>query len=150
LYDGVTGKPEKVTLVDLQMVREGCPTLDLVIFLLSSTALSRKCQYELLEIYHDEFLKHCNALKVEVLPGFNLETLRRRYRRSSIFGFVLGIGYLQIILKPKAEAVDLDAMGKEVNMNDLMESALGKVKENSKLKKRLVELVEELYADGVI
>ncbi|ODM94100.1 hypothetical protein Ocin01_12583 [Orchesella cincta] len=60
------GKPAAVTLVDYQLAREACPTLDLVLFLYTSIRASIRIPDldEILRVYHDAFVRNCEALQV--------------------------------------------------------------------------------------
>jgi len=147
--------PEDVTLLDLQLYREACPTTDLLYFTFSSLTYETRKKYEtqLLRIYYQRYLRVCNSLKGTQMPGFTFQRLQRRYRAAKWFGVFLALPVLSIILSSPETAVDMDTMDKEENGNiaDMFETIITDGSKNNDLfKDRFGGLLKELYEDGVI
>ena len=152
-YDD-SGKPSKVLLLDLQLVGEACPTVDFARIFYTSLKPDIRQKYtdHFLQIYHDKFLYFCYILKSEPLPGFNMETLRRRYRRLQIDGFILTLSLLNLSLSPPPPAPD-SLEFKERKTKSIIEIFKGITeanKNNRNLIERLCETAREVYENGVI
>lgn len=145
-------KPIEVTLVDFQIAREACPTTDLAYFLFTSVRapLRNKHEDELLQVYYDAFTRYCEALNVKSLPGFTFENLKRRYRRSKIFGLMLSLPLLNVVLKPHEESIDLDKSGEGENIAELFSSVMDGAGSNTKYRDEITASVLNLYEDGVL
>ncbi|ODM88647.1 hypothetical protein Ocin01_18035 [Orchesella cincta] len=148
------GKPVAVTLVDYQFAREACPTVDLAYFLYASIRPVIRIQKldELLQVYHDAFVRYCEALQVNLLPGFSLETLKRRFHRAHIFGLVLSIIFLIVVLKPKQNGAKV-TNGHKVELKHgetLFRSLMEGMDQNELLKDEISSIVLHLYEIGVI
>lgn len=151
-YDEETGKPEKVTLVDLQLYREGCPTTDLIYFFFTSTTSETRRNHEeaLIRLYHDKFLEYCTELKCEPLPGFNLSSLKRRFRNAKVMGFLWSMQLLTVVLKEPEKVINIAEMDQKQDANEMFSNILGDSDTNTILRKRLSEMTQELYEDGVL
>ncbi|ODM99563.1 hypothetical protein Ocin01_07130 [Orchesella cincta] len=149
--DQVPKKPVTVTLVDWQVNREACPTIDLAYFLYCSVRSSLRIPNldKILRIYHDAFVRYCDALQVKLLPGFTFETLKRRFRRSQHFGLMVSLPLLSIVLKPKEEAVDMDSVESN-EMAEVFGSVMVGNDKNELLKHEISQTVLNLYETGVI
>jgi hypothetical protein len=146
-------------LVDLQLFREACPTIDLSYFFYTSTThdFRRKHLEQLLDYYASSFLQCCKVLGVKPLPGFSPSELKRRFHLSKPFGLMSGIMLLPLMLQKPEDAQDLDkapvtADGREEEkFGELMKSvAISKTDENRGLQDRYVGLASELYEDGIL
>ena len=161
-YDPETGKPLKTMLVDLQLFREACPTLDLVYFIYTGTTPEFRKEYlnQLLELYADSFLHYCKVLEVKTLPGFSCAELKRRFHLGKIFGLIISIMLLPIMLSEPEDAPDLDtlkrkrySLGVETdleNMGEMMKAINQSASRNTCLADRFVGLAREFYVDGVL
>ncbi|CAL8110271.1 unnamed protein product [Orchesella dallaii] len=149
--DEVPKKPVKVTIVDWQVNREACPTIDLVYFLFCSVRTSIKIPHldDLLKVYHDAFLRYCNALEVSPLKGFSFETLKRRFRRAQHFGILVSMPLLSIVLKSVEESFDIDTVQSD-DMGELFRSMMTGSDKNALVKHELSETVLDMYKNGVI
>ena len=152
--DGITGKPRRMKIVDLQMFREACPTTDLAYFFYSSTVaeLRRGHLDDLLGLYFSEFVRHCAELGTPPPPAFDFPTLKRRFHRAKIFGLCLSTFLLPIVLTPPEQSKNLDSEDKGKDMVDVFSDLLmnNEGNSNTNLQGRLKEMVAELYEDGVI
>ncbi|CAL8110269.1 unnamed protein product [Orchesella dallaii] len=144
-------KPVSVTLVDWQLNREACPTIDLAYFLFSSVRTSLRIPNldKLLGIYHDAFVRYCDALQVKPLPGFSFETLKRRYRRAQHYGLLVSLPILSIVLKPPKDSIDMDTVKSE-EVSELFGSVMKGNDENALLKHEISATVLDMYETGVI
>ncbi|CAL8110273.1 unnamed protein product [Orchesella dallaii] len=149
--DQVPKKPVTVTLVDWQINREACPTLDLAYFFFSSVRAPLRIPNldALLKVYHDAFLRYCDALQVKPLKGFSFETLKRRFRRAEYFGLLMSLPLLTFVLKPPEEAVDMDADATE-QLTDIYANIVKDSDQNTALKDEICATVLNLYETGVI
>lgn len=146
-------KPEAVMLVDFQLSRPGCPTADLVYLLYTSTTVEFRRQYlqDSLQLYYDKFNEFCGILGVDTLPDFSMEVLRRRFHRNKISGFMMAVTTFPMMLKDSNKASDLEVVCKDVKMDDMMSQAFGEGASDSDLyKKRILEIAQEMYEEGVI
>jgi len=105
---------------------------------------------DFLRLYADEFMFHCDALGVPYLPGFSYESLVRRFHRSKVVGFIMGMIILPVLLKDAKEAQDLDSLKGDMDIGEMFISALGPQGDNIVYKQRLYALCKEMYAEGVI
>ncbi|CAL8110275.1 unnamed protein product [Orchesella dallaii] len=144
-------KPVKITLVDWQVIREACPTIDLAYFFFSSVRAPIRIPHldDLLKVYHDAFIRYCDALTVTPLPGFTFETLKRRFRRAEIFGLLVGLPLLNVVLKPPEESIDMDTV-KSDQIVDLFASVVDGSDKNTLLQDEISATVLNLYEKGVI
>jgi len=151
-YNKSGNKPEEIVLIDLQMVREACPTMDMVYVLYSSTdsEFRKKHLDEMLELYHDEFLRNCSLLDVEPLPGFSVEELKRRFHVSKILGYCLAIMVLPIMLKDAADVMDLEKMKEGSGLDDMFNTLAENAGSNKAYSRRITEMARELYEEGVL
>lgn len=163
-YDPITKKPVEIMLVDLQVFRESCLTLDLVYFFYTSTDHNLRSQSldSLLQLYADHFLQFCRILDTPPFPDFSVKELKRRFNRSKVLGFMMAILVLPIILTSPENSVNLDdvevkASGKEgeegeiPDLSDLLDSM--KVKEagdQNLMQSRFQGMILELHKDGVL
>lgn len=141
-----------MTLVDLQLMREKCPTLDLAYFLYCSTTSEfRKAHLnDVLAIYYHEFLTNCSKMKVEPIPDFTLNELKRRFHESKVCGYACAALILSITLKDTKDVVDVDQVNAE-NMEEIMQNMTAdKTRVNSIYTERICNLAQELYDEGVI
>jgi len=99
-------------------------------------------------VYHDAFAKVCDKLGYEKLPGFSMETLRRRYRRGKVLGFLLAMPILTFVLKPEGESVELDSL--EGDMQEIFGSMMDGRETNTRLRDRMLEIATDFYEDGII
>jgi len=150
-YDEKTGEPLECVLLDLQIAQENCITIDLAYVIYASTdgELRKTYMGELLLSYHDTFNEICSNLKCSTLPGFTIETLKARLHYAKIIGFMIGVIVPAVTLKEKDE--NMEEMGHDVNMEDMLLTAMNSSEEgNSVYRDRVLELSKELYNEGVI
>ncbi|CAL8110270.1 unnamed protein product [Orchesella dallaii] len=149
--DEVPKKPLSITLVDWQVNREACPTIDLAYFLYCSVRTSIRIPHldELLKAYHDAFVRFCDALQVKPLKGFSMKTLKRRYRRAQHFGLLVSLPLLSIVLKPVGESIDIDTIQSD-EMAELFSSVMQGNDKNALLKHEMGLIALDLYETGVI
>ncbi|XP_018328541.1 uncharacterized protein LOC108739233 [Agrilus planipennis] len=112
------------TILDWQMVTFSRPTNDLALLIISSvpTELRRQHTETLLDNYWDSFTAICQKLGLDV-PGeleYDRKKLGQDYRRSQLLALLLCIGSVDVALG--------DPLTEE----------------------RLVELLKDLYADGIL
>jgi len=150
-YDEKTGEPLECVLLDLQMAQENCITVDLAYVIYASTREELRKIYmkELLQSYHDTFNEICSNLKCSTLPGFTMETLTSRLHYAKIIGFMIGVIVPAVALKD--EDKNMDEMGHDVNIEDMLLTGMNSSEEgNSVYRDRVLELSKELYNEGVI
>ncbi|ODM91728.1 hypothetical protein Ocin01_14956 [Orchesella cincta] len=151
-HNKVTKKAERIMLVDFQLTRDACPTADLVYLVYTSTTLEyRKAHLdEALQLYHDRFNEVCSLMGVETLPDFNMTSLKRRFHRSKLMGYMMATIGLPIMLIQKGEEINLEDFDQNVNIEEMMTQAFGNKNEGQEYKKRIIDVAQELYDDGVI
>lgn len=141
-------------LIDFQLTREGCPTIDLVYLLYTSTTVDfrRKHLEQTLTLYHDQFAKVCKTLGVEALPDFGVSTLKRKFHRSKVIGFMMAVTTFPMMLREDKKNVNnLEHVDNNVEMEDMFLEAFAEGAGGSALyKTRILEIAEELYEEGVI
>ncbi|ODM99564.1 hypothetical protein Ocin01_07131 [Orchesella cincta] len=144
-------KPVKVTLVDWQITREGCPTVELAYFLFSSVRAPLRIANldDLLKFYHDAFLRYCEALQVKPLKDFTFETLKRRFRRAEYFGVLMALPLLCFVLKPKDQEVDLDKVESD-DIGDVYAAVIDGSDKNVVYADEVSATILNLYEKGVI
>jgi len=104
----------------------------------------------MLQLYADEFMRHCDTIGVEYLPGFGHEALKRRFHRAKYMGAFLGVMVLPLMIKESSDTpVDMEKFKKDVDLSEIMVAATG-VSPTGKYKERLYGLVKELYDEGVL
>ncbi|CAL8110272.1 unnamed protein product [Orchesella dallaii] len=149
--DQVPKKPVTVTLVDWQITREACPTTDLAYFFFSSVRAPLRIPNldALLKVYHDAFIRYCDALAVKPLKGFSFETLKRRFRRAEYYGLLVALPLLTFVMKPPEEAPDMDA-DESQQLADIYANIVEGSEKNEELKAEITATVLNLYETGVI
>ncbi|ODM94101.1 hypothetical protein Ocin01_12582 [Orchesella cincta] len=145
-------KPVAVTLIDWQVIREACPTVDLAYFLYLSVRSSVRIPNlnELLSVYHDAFVRYCEVLQVSVLPGFSMETLARRFRRAQIYALLVPLPLLSIVLKPKENAAKNTEKVDSNEGANIFNSVMVGFDQNELLKDEVSSTILNLYEIGVI
>jgi thiamine kinase-like enzyme len=95
-YDEVTRKAVELLLIDLQVMQEACPTMDLtyLIYTSTTTEFRQKHLEDMLKLYYNSFKSYCDKLGVGYLPGFSLEALKRRFHTSTYNGINHGLNGL--------------------------------------------------------
>jgi hypothetical protein len=152
-YDANTGKPVEVILVDLQLVQETCLTTDLAYAIYASTRTELRKNHldELLQLYHDKFVEICVGHGTPLLPGFTMNELKRRFQNAKIFGFSCATTCLPFMLKEEENAVDLEKSDSDMDMMNMMKEVCGGVNEaNTVFRDRVLEVVQEMYDEGII
>ncbi|CAL8069693.1 unnamed protein product [Orchesella dallaii] len=151
-YDQQTRKPMKVALVDFPLARLSCPTLDLSCLVYTSTRRSFREMHleECLKCYHDTFTKVCEQMGVEPLPGFSLTSLKMKFHVMKLVGFLIAAISLPLNLVELGKEVDFEQKNDNVPMQDMFREACDSGEENSSYQTWILELVEELYDEGVI
>jgi len=151
-YDETTGRPVEVILVDLQIVYEGCPSVDLgyVLYASCRAALRKAHLPTLLQMYVDTFNDTCAKLRCPTLPNFSLETLAARFHRTLPQAFITASMLIPIMLKEEGKAVNLDEMDPSKDISELMETAMTADGQSGAYNERVVELVQEMYDLGVL
>lgn len=116
-YDPLTKKAVDLVLIDLQMMMDACPTSDLGYAIYSSTSPQPRKKYlkDWLRLYCNQFMLHCDALGVPYLPGFNFESLVRRFHRSKLVSFITATIILPVLLKVATQAHDLDSCEEDMD-----------------------------------
>ncbi len=159
--DEATGKVSQTILVDLQICRESCIMADLTYFIYTSTDTKFRKDYliEMLQWYHQQFLKYSKVLKVEEPFGGkdfeNFENFKRKFHRSKLFGFSFATLVLPIILQRAETTKDLDTfeVGGAGGQEDITEmfNNMGRDEDDKVLlRERFSELLTELYDEGVL
>jgi len=150
-FDPDTKEAVEIVLIDFQIMREACPSMELAYCIYSSTTTKfrEKHLHEMLQLYADEFRRHCDVVGVEYLPGFSYEALQRRFHRAKLMGAVLGIQFLPIVLKDALDAPDMEKFSQDKELSEMMISAMG-TRPTEQYKERLYELIKELHNEGVI
>uniref|UniRef100_A0A336M2G9 CSON010766 protein n=1 Tax=Culicoides sonorensis TaxID=179676 RepID=A0A336M2G9_CULSO len=95
----------EVKLVDLQTLRCCSPVFDLLYFMFSSVPINlhKKHLNEFLQIYHESFLASITFNQAAVTEyedfkmNFTLESLKREYEKSGIFGLGIALWLLPMI-----------------------------------------------------
>jgi len=151
-HNEVTKKAERIMLVDFQLTRDACPTADLVYLIYTSTTLEyRKAHLDkVLKLYHDRFNEVCSLMDVESLPGFNLQTLKTRFHRSKLMGYMMALIGLPIMLTQKGDEINMEEIDQSVDMEEMLSQAFGNKNEGQEYKTRIIDVAQELYDDGVI
>ncbi|CAL8069689.1 unnamed protein product [Orchesella dallaii] len=151
-HNGATKKAERIMLVDFQLTREACPTADLVYLIYTSTSLEyRKAHLdEVLQLYHDRFNEICSLMEVDTLPDFNMTSLKRRFHRSKLMGYLMAIIGLPIMLIEKGDEINLEEVDQSMEMEEMFTQAFGHKNQSQTYRKRIIEVAQELYDDGVI
>jgi len=147
--------PLEVKLIDLQGVTEGDPMVDLAKFIYNSTTSTFRRNHLtfLLTLYHDTFMEICDGVRVEPPQGFNLHEIQRRFHRSKVFGFTTCMMGLPFILNEPKDATDLDGMCQMESVQELyaeLAKSSNNVRKSSIFNMRVLDLVQDLYAEGVI
>jgi len=151
LYDPEAKEAVEVVLIDLQIMRAACLSLELASCFFSSTSTKFRERYlhEMMQLYADEFGSHCDVLGVEYLPGFSYDTVQRRFHRAKVMGAVMGIQFLPIVLKDALDAPDMENFTQEKDLSEMIISEMA-TRPTEQLKERLHELIKELHNEGVI
>jgi len=155
-YNEKTNEPESVIVVDYQMCRETCPTMDLAYFIYSgsgaSTRLRQSIVDDLLQTYYDTFMEVCNALNCEPLPGFSFGALKYRLHRMTLFGATMCVILAPIMLLKSEDAKDLDKDEDSGDIGDMIKGVTDLVySEGGEIfKQRMSEFTTELYEMGVL
>jgi len=150
-YDPETGRPVEITLLDLQMPSEACVVNDLeyVVYASTDAELRKNHLDSLLELYHDEFNRHCKKLKVETLPGFTVGELKFRFERAKLLGFFMASMGLPIMLKEEEKAVNLEDIDANADIGEIFTNMTSSG-DNSVFRRRLLEVTRDLYEQGII
>ena len=103
------------------------------------------------EKYAQIFINSCSKLGVPVLPGFNLVSLQRRFHRAKLYALVMSLISLCLVLKDHEGGEGINGAGVKnaANLNDVY-NELKNCPTNTLLEKRVVELVTDMYEDGII
>jgi len=151
-YNSQTLVPDEVLLVDFQVSKDACPTLDLayMTYICTDQKFRQKYTEKLLKKYHDSFIQFCNILNVELLPNFTLESLSQRFHRSKLYAYCLCVIVLPIILK--THSTDLDTLEQREGMGtgEIFLELLNGFSKNNLLQQRIIEVASDFYKDGII
>lgn len=136
-----TGSPQHVILVDFPLVKLACPTIDLACLVYTSTRRNfRKIHLEnCLQLYHDTFLDICGQMKVDSLPGFNINSLKSKFRGSALVGLVIAVISLPSDLKHVEQK---EEAGEKLQKDKDTDTGL--------YEEWIVELVEDVCSEGII
>jgi hypothetical protein len=151
-YDSINERPLEVTLVDIQMAQESCLTDDLVYLIYASTRSVLRKNYldEILQLYFDRFNEICVQLDTPTLPGFTMESLKAKFHRAKVLGFVFATMLLPIVLQDEDDALDLEKMDHEKDLMDMMHDVRGDQNGSVIYRERVLELAQEMYDQGII
>lgn len=146
-----SGHPESVMLIDFQLSRPGCPSVDLAHLLYTSTSTQFRENHtsELLKVYFNQFTELCKVLKLNELPGFSIESLTRKFHRSKILGFFLAIVCYPMMYREDG-GDDLEQVKEDVSVDDMFLDTFSGGTDGSVYKTKILELCQELYNDGVL
>jgi len=140
-------------LVDLQKVREACPTTDLAYFFYTSTTSDLRQNHldDLLDLYAQHFLEHCTLLGGKTMEGFSSAELKRRFHRSKPYGLLIATIVIPFILRSADDQEDWDKLATDAkDLPELLTAMQGKPGDNELISKRIVSMAQELFEQGVI
>jgi hypothetical protein len=156
-YDPLKNTPISVKLVDFQLARENCLTVDLVNFIYLSTtqAFRRENLDKVLRVYYDAFVEYCGLLGVEPYPDFTMSNLVMKFHCAKIWGMINSLFVLPVVLADAADEqiqLNWDQPGGEgLNAVEMFDQLLKQgTQSNDKLATRVVQLVQEMAEEGVI
>lgn len=154
-YDSITGKPCRAVLLDFPLVKMGCPTLDLSCLVYTSTRREFRRKYLLpcLQLYHDRFIAICHNLNTTTLPpGFNMDALRMKFHVSKLIGFLIALISLplNLIEAEDRELANLETKDESSTLEEMLHGASAAGRKGSLYTEWILELVEDLYQEGVI
>jgi hypothetical protein len=151
-YDEVTNKAVELVLIDLQMMREACPTTDLAYLIYTSTTseFRKKHLEDMLMLYYMSFKSYCDQLGVEYLPGFSFENLKLRFHITKLLGLVMAVMALPIMLKDAKDVQDLEKVSLGADVGEMFASLMGNTDGNLLFKDRLLGVCHDLFNEGVI
>jgi len=156
-YDNLTGFPIEANLIDFQVSRVSCPTIDLAYLLFISTTsdFRKKHLHHILQKYYDSFIKTCQSFGCETLPDFSMRSLQERFHRSKLYAMCMSLVVLPMILKD----IQMEANGdrndtieieiSEINNNSTIISTEKSIPYKSLLDKTVVELALDMHRDGI-
>jgi len=152
-------EPESLILVDYQLCREICPTLELSYFIYSgsgaSSVLRQSILDELLETYYTTFMEVCKAMNCDPLPGFSLNALRYRFYRMTPVGAALSTLLTPIMLLNSDDAKDFEKDVDTANSGDVGDMIKGLTdivftEGDKAFKTRMIDMTKEFYDIGVL
>ncbi|CAG7727460.1 unnamed protein product [Allacma fusca] len=155
-YEPKTNQPISVKLVDFQLARENCLTIDLVNFIYLSTTQNFRQENlnKVLQVYYHSFIEYCRELGVEPYDDFSMGNLKRKFHHAKIWGMINSLFVLPVVLADAADEqfpLDRAAAGEELNASQMFDQLLKQgSKRNEKLATRVVQLVQEMAEEGVI
>ena len=142
-------EPVEVRLLDLQMIRLGNPSQDLLHALYTCTSRSiHRDQTEFYKIYHQSLMRHCEALGIHL--DYTFESLLEDVEANREFGFFMAVFQIPVILMEKGDAPDLTKTDMDPEtMLQMREKSLFS-RTNVVVKQRMLELVDDMVASKVL
>ncbi|CAL4091439.1 unnamed protein product, partial [Meganyctiphanes norvegica] len=146
--------PVEAMLVDLQMIKQTSPALDLHYFLYSSFNGFERVKYfdKFLSAYYNAF---SNTLKAgEIDPPFTLKELHEEFQRTQLFGCLTCLFLVPVVLADEKDIIDVEKVSEEklhIYRKERQATLLDMAsREGSLLKARFLETFDEMLEHGII
>ncbi|XP_055383577.1 uncharacterized protein LOC129613499 [Condylostylus longicornis] len=149
-YDSTGNKPEKVKIIDFQLVRYGSSIFDLIFLLYNSTSQEQRIKHyeQLLKDYHTSACNLIQNLGSDAKKIFPYEGFKEELKKFGRFGCGFCIESLPLSMLDDDDVTDLDTVNFE--NSTLLDFWKIKPLENVENRKRLADIFKHAVDNGYL